>query len=133
MRNLMLCVSVAALMATAGCGQASDSAEAQAAELALSPEDVSAEDLKAAVKDARVKRFYEARQWQAVWTDGHAEALMAALKEAPRHGLSGDQFRKEAAAEESPAAREAALTFAAITYADALANGLADPGEIRQI
>jgi murein L,D-transpeptidase YcbB/YkuD len=133
MRKSMLCVSLAALMAATACGQGGDSAEAQAAQLALSPEDVSADALKGAVKDERVRRFYEARQWQAVWTDDRAEALMAALKDAPRHGLSGDQFRKEAAAEESPAAREAALTFAALTYADALANGLADPGEVREI
>ena len=50
--------------------------------------------------------------------------------EAPRHGLSDVQFRKEASAAPTPAAREAALTFAAITYADALANGLADPKKV---
>src|SRR3546814_11616581 len=83
--------------------------------LALSPYDVSSEALRGVVSDERVKRFYEARQWRAVWTEDRAEALVAALQDAPRHGLSGDQFRKETAAEDSSAAREAALTFAALT------------------
>src|SRR3546814_780391 len=133
MRKTMLGVSLAALIAATGCGEGADSVGAQTAELALSPYDVSSEALRGVVSDERVKRFYEARQWRAVWTEDRAEALVAALQDAPRHGLSGDQFRKETAAEDSSAAREAALTFAAITYADALANGLADPTRIREI
>ena len=133
MRKSMLGVSLAALIAATGCGQGTDSVKAQTAELALSPDDVSAEALRGVVSDERVKRFYEARQWRAVWTEERAKALVAALQDAPRHGLSGDQFRKETAAKQSAAAREAALTFAAITYADALANGLADPTRIREI
>lgn len=133
MRSGLLCVSLAALLATTACGQASSAVEARTAELDVDPGDVSEADLKAAVTDERVKRFYEARQWEPVWTEERAEALVAALMEAPRHGLSDARFRKEAAAAPSPAEREAALTFAAITYADALANGLADPKEVSSL
>ena len=133
MRFKLFCVSLAALAAATGCGDGAGSAEAQASELAVAPDEVSAEALRAAVSDERVKRFYEARAWSPAWTEEQAAALIAALQDAPRHGLSDAAFRKDAAAAATPVEREAALTFAALTYADALADGLADPGEIREI
>ena len=98
MRFKLFCVSLAALAAATGCGDGAGSAEAQASELAVAPDEVSAEALRAAVSDERVKRFYEARAWSPAWTEEQAAALIAALQDAPRHGLSDAAFRKDAAA-----------------------------------
>ena len=53
----------------------------------LAPDDVTAEALRGVITDERVVRFYEARQWEPVWTVERAEALVAALQDARRHGL----------------------------------------------
>lgn len=133
MRIPLLTASLAALLTATACSDHADPVEAKTAELAVAPDDVSAEALRGAVTDERVVRFYEARQWEPVWTVERAETLVAALHDARRHGMDDSRFRKEVAAADNPAAKEAALTFAAITYADALANGLVDPTELREI
>ena len=90
---------------------------------------VSPEAIKAAAKDEDVRRFYEARQWTAAWDKGRAGQLTAALGEARRHGLEHVQFLA-ASAPDDPAAREVALTRAALDYAGALAHGLIDPKKL---
>jgi murein L,D-transpeptidase YcbB/YkuD len=82
------------------------------------------------VADARVRRFYEARQWLPAWTDEQARALSAALSEADRHALDGRRIWEKVTETASPAQRDAALTGAALTYAGLLANGAVDPHSI---
>lgn len=120
------------MIAVAAC----DRGPAQAGDAAadsVSPEDVSAEALRAAVTDPRVKAFYEARQWRAAWNEDQARELTEALRDASRHGMDAAQFLREGDAAADPAAREASLSLAAVAYADALANGRVDPKEIFEI
>ena len=50
-----------------------------------------------------------------------------------RHGLNPDEFRRPLAGARDGAAREAALSLAALTYADALARGKTDPRRLERI
>lgn len=128
MRNVLVCVSLAAL-ALAGCdklggGKGGDQA------VSGSVQQVSAQDLQAAVSDPRVKRFYEARNWAPVWDDAHIKDLTAAFKEAGKHGLQGQGFIKEVKQGATPAEREAALTLNALDYGRALAVGVIQPKKV---
>ena len=96
----------------------------------VDPERVSGSELAAAVRDPQVRRFYEARQWAPAWTDEQVRALAAALSEAERHALDRRLFWDDLPAEATAAQREAALTLAAIRYADALSNGAVDPRSV---
>ncbi len=93
---------------------------------------VEAGALQAAVHDPRVRRFYEARQWRPAWTREAEASLRAALDEAVRHGLNPDDFRRPLDNAREGAAREAALSFAAFTYAEALARGRTDPTRLER-
>lgn len=98
------------------------------------PEAVAAEQLKAATSDPRVERFYEQRRWKAAWNERNERALMNALEDAPRHGLSGAAFmRRVEEAGDDPARREVELTLAALTYAQALASGYINPERVEAI
>ena len=94
---------------------------------------VSTADLKAAVEDPQVRSFYERLGWQQVWTAERAEALEQALKGAGAHGLSPSVFAPAAERLQNPAEREAALTAAALSYADALAHGKVQPEELFEV
>jgi murein L,D-transpeptidase YcbB/YkuD len=120
----------ASVISLCGCGLFSndDAAARQAREWSADAA-VSAEALKAAVKDEDVRRFYEARQWAAVWDKDHAAQLTGALALARRHALDHIAFLPKTAPDE-PAAREIALTRAALDYAKALAQGMVDPGKL---
>jgi murein L,D-transpeptidase YcbB/YkuD len=122
----MLAVAVAAC--DSGSAQIGDKAAEQVA-----PKDVSKEALQAAVTDPRVRKFYEARQWQAAWNEDQARELAEALREAPRHGLTTADFLRDGDAAADAAQREATLTLAAISYADTLANGRVKPSEVAEI
>ena len=65
MRKMLACVSLAALLAS-GCDFVSGGGGGGSSDEAVQvdPKAVTAADLQAAVKDPRVKRFYEARGWQ---------------------------------------------------------------------
>ena len=52
---------------------------------------VEASALQAAVRDPRLRRFYEARQWRPAWTREAEASLNAALNEADRQGLNPDE------------------------------------------
>jgi murein L,D-transpeptidase YcbB/YkuD len=130
MRRVFACVSLAALL-VAGCGQSGPGGPAGTVE--VDPKQVSSADLQAAVADDRVKRFYSARGWAAVWTDERADDLTAAFADAVRHGLDPEAFLKDARAGASAAEREAALTLAAIKYAQALATGVIDPRKVWEV
>ena len=84
--------------------------------------------LQSVATDPRLIRFYALRGWTPAWTDDQARQFSQALDVAVRHGLDGDAFRPPAARD--PASREAGLTLAALTYADALARGLVDPTKL---
>lgn len=132
MRKFLVSVSVAASFALAACDRGPAQAGDQAAD-AVNPDNVAPEQLRAAVSDPRVKAFYEACDWAAVWTEDEARALTEALRDAPRHGLEALQFLRASDAADNPAQREARLTLAAISYADALANGRVDPKKVQEI
>ena len=129
MRQHLIAVSVAALLAATGCDRGPDLPGDQAAE-GVEPKQVSAEALRAAVKDPRVRQFYEAREWKAAWNEDQARELAEALRAAPRHGLEAAKFLRDGDAAKDPVEREATLSAAAIGYADALANGQVDPGRL---
>ena len=95
--------------------------------------DVAADDLRNAVSNDEARAFYEARDWQAAWTDEQANALVEKMKDAPRHGLTASDFLKDVDAAKTPAAREAALTTAALLYGGALAKGRADPKKVAKL
>ena len=94
---------------------------------------VEASALQSAVRDPRVRRFYEARQWRPAWTNEAEASLNAALDAADRHGLKPDDYRAPLAAAREGAARDAALSLAALAYADALARGKTDPTTLQRI
>ena len=130
MRKVLVCVSAAALL-VAGCG--SDVGGAKSENVQVDAKQVTPEALQAAVKDERVKRFYQARDWAPVWTDPLAQELSAALDEAPRHGINAEGYLKNVKAGASAAEREANLSLAAIDYAQALATGFVDPRKIFEV
>jgi murein L,D-transpeptidase YcbB/YkuD len=127
MRKLVVCVSLAALLA-GGCDFVGGGSGGQAVKTNV--KDVTAADLQAAVTDPRVKKFYEARGWAAVWDRDLVRDLTAAFGDAERHGLQGAAFVREVREGSTPAEREAALTLNALDYADALAHGAVDPKKV---
>jgi murein L,D-transpeptidase YcbB/YkuD len=123
-----VCVSLAALLA-GGCNVVGGGGgNGQAVQTDV--ENVTAADLQAAVKDPRVKRFYEARGWAPVWSKALVKDLSGAFADAGRHALQGAAYVREVKKETAPAEREAALTLNALDYADALANGAVDPKKV---
>ncbi|MEA3001145.1 MAG: L,D-transpeptidase YcbB [Sphingomonadales bacterium] len=127
MRKLVVCVSLAALLA-GGCDVVVGGGNGQAVQTDV--KNVSAADLKAAVTDPRVKRFYEARGWAPVWNEALVKDLTGAFADAERHALQGAAYVREVKQGSTPAEREAALTLNALDYADALANGAVDPRKV---
>ncbi|HEY0627314.1 MAG TPA: L,D-transpeptidase family protein [Allosphingosinicella sp.] len=132
MRTHLIAVSLAALIAATACNRSPDQLGDQAAEN-VEPKEVSASELRAAVADPRVRAFYEARGWKAAWNEDQAKELTEALREAPRHGLEAVKFLREGDAAADPVTREAKLSLAAVSYADALANGQVDPGKLFEV
>ena len=128
MRNVLL---AALLLTLAACGnsQGGDGGEGVAA---VQPSRVTASDLRAAISDPRLTRFYEARDWQPAWNVTTAAALVETIGGATRHGLDPEAFLAPAARSDAPAAREAGLTLAALSYADALARGKVDPNRLHE-
>lgn len=132
MRKMLACVSLVALLAT-GCNIVTQSGGGSGETVEINPEAVTAADLKAAVKDPRVKAFYEARGWQAAWTGERAEELQGAFADAVRHAIDAKSFAEHATKGSSAAEREAGLTLAAIEYGQALATGAVDPRKIYEV
>ena len=136
MRKMLACVSLAALLAS-GCDFISTSGggggESSGPAVQVDPKAVTAADLQAAVTDPRVKKFYEARAWQAVWTGERAQELNAALEDAARHAIDAKAYVEKATKGGSAAEREAGLTLAAFDYAQALASGAVDPRKLFEV
>lgn len=132
-----MCVSLAALLA-GGCdfvkvGGGGGSGESSGQVVEVNPEAVSPADLQAAVSDPRVKKFYEARGWKAVWTGERAQELTAAFEDAARHAIDAKSYAEKATKGASAAEREAGLTLAAMDYAQALAQGATDPRKLFEV
>src|SRR5690606_17467673 len=96
------------------------------------PRDIGVE-LRGQVSDPLVERFYSARGWRAAWTEDQARSLEQAIEDAPRHGLEPRRFLDLIVPSEDPVRRDAALTRAALAYAEALAHGAVDPEELHDI
>ncbi|MEA3010435.1 MAG: L,D-transpeptidase YcbB [Sphingomonadales bacterium] len=136
MRKILACVSLAALLAggcdfvkTSGGGGGASSGQV----VQVDPKAVTPADLQAAVSDPRVKQFYEARGWQAVWTGERAQELNAAFDDAARHAIDAKSYAEHATKGASAAEREAGLTLAAIEYGQALATGAIDPRKLFEV
>jgi len=129
---MLASVSLAALLAT-GCNVVTKSESSGQSAVEVNPKAVTAADLKAAVSDPRVKRFYEARSWQAAWTGERAGELNGAFDDAVRHAIDAKGFVENATKGASAAEREAGLTLAAIEYGQALATGAVDPRKIYEV
>lgn len=126
-------VMAALLLALGGCGALGNSGDGGEGVAAVRPSRVTAEDLRAAATDPRLVQFYEARGWQPAWTEDRAHVLVAAVGGAARHALDPNVFLEAAARSDAPAAREAGLSLAALSYAEALARGRVDPERLRDV
>jgi murein L,D-transpeptidase YcbB/YkuD len=80
-----------------------------------------------------VARFYALRAWTPAWSPGEAQGLIAALQGAERHGVNAGPLLFQIESSGGPAEREANLTAAALSYADVLAHGAADPTEFHEV
>ena len=89
--------------------------------------------LQAEANDIVARQFYARNGWKPVWTDAAVEALRQALSDRARHGLDKLIFMRVLPASANGAAREVALTRAALGYAGALAHGSVDPQKLHQI
>jgi murein L,D-transpeptidase YcbB/YkuD len=87
-------------------------------------------DMRAAVHSPIVARFYESRGWRTAWEARSESALTAAINDARRHGLDPADYLRPLARAATPAARDAALSLAALDFAGALARGRTDPKRI---
>ena len=123
----------AAVLAIAGCDNISIGGGGGGGSSGSAAPQVAPEDLRAAVEDERVRRFYEARQWRAAWNGEQEQALVAALRDATRHGLDPRRYLRGVEGASAGAAREAALSLAALAYAEVLARGQADPARLHEV
>ncbi|MEO9131257.1 MAG: L,D-transpeptidase family protein [Sphingomonas sp.] len=89
--------------------------------------------LRAAVRDATTRGFYEANRWKAVWSDAATIGLKHSLNDRAAHGLDHLVFLEDSGASASPAQREVAMTRAALRYAAALAQGVTNPSDLHAI
>ncbi|HEX8466971.1 MAG TPA: L,D-transpeptidase family protein [Allosphingosinicella sp.] len=134
MRKILACVSLAALLA-GGCDfvNVSGGSASSGQIVQVDPKAVTPADLKAAVSDPRVEKFYQARGWQAVWTAERAQELTAAFEDAARHAIDAKSYAENATKGASAAEREAGLTLAALEYGQALATGAVDPRKLFEV
>ncbi len=88
--------------------------------------------LQAATQDATVRDIYAKLGWSAIWSPRAAQALTTALEKRTKHGLDRVIFLPDLTTL-SPAAREMALTSAALRFADALARGFGNPSTLHDI
>jgi murein L,D-transpeptidase YcbB/YkuD len=120
----------AALIALAGCGQQD---ERNAAPAPAPETGTAVTALRAAATDPRLVPFYEARGWHTAWTPQTEAELVGAIGAAEVHGLDKGAFLGPLARARSADAHDAALSLAALAYAEALARGRTDPARIRPI
>lgn len=124
----MVCAIALALAFAALPAAAPSQARAQATAEAVTPE-----ALRQAVSDDRVAQFYQAGQWKPVWSSASKDTLSRAIADAERHGINAGPFLATIGSSGGSVEQEAGLTLVALSYADALASGLADPTKLRDI
>ena len=132
-RTLLAAALIGILSPLAACSSGGGSGDGGEGAAAVQPSRVDAASLRAAVSDPRLVRFYEARQWQPAWNEATAKVLVEALGGANRHGLDRNLYLADVERAASPAAREAALSLAALNYGEALARGRTDPRRIEPV
>ncbi|HEX6866144.1 MAG TPA: L,D-transpeptidase family protein [Caulobacteraceae bacterium] len=121
MRKFGTIVALAATLLAVSCDRAADF---------IGMKEVSPQALQRAAVDPRVETFYEARQWQPAWSSEKTGEFLEALQGAEKHGINADKFLAIIGEAKDPAREEAALTLAAISYAEALSGGMANPRKI---
>ncbi len=130
MKKPFVLAAGSALLALSACNFVGSSAQAGGD---AATAQVDAQALQAAVQDPRVRRFYEARNWQPVWTAQATQRFEEALGDAKQHALDRDTYLQPVNTAAEGAAREAARTLAAIEYGEALARGATDPTRVFEI
>ena len=118
----------AGLVALAGCNVSSEQGSAPAPN---GPEATASALRAAAAADPPTAHFYEARGWRTAWTPQSEAELVRAIGAAEQHGLDKSVFLTPIQQAPAGAAHDAALSRAALSYAEALARGRADPARIR--
>lgn len=91
---------------------------------------VSAQAIRQAADDPKVKAFYEARGWKAAWSESASKDLLEAIDASEKHGIDADRFLAFVGQAPDAAREEAGLTLAAISYAEALSMGMAEPKKV---
>lgn len=95
--------------------------------------EVSADDLRSAVQDENVRKFYAESGWRACWSPAAEQDLMSSLDQRKAHGLDHVDFGPRSSASDSALAHELKLTRLALNYASALAQGVVDPTGLHSI
>lgn len=95
--------------------------------------ELSADDLRSAVQDEDVRKFYAASGWQACWSPAAEQDLLSSLDRRNAHGLDHLDFGPRPSASDSALAHELKLTRLALHYASALAQGVVDPAALHSI
>jgi len=121
-------LSLLILIAVAGCNEQNTTSRSSG-----NTSVIPAESLQTAATDPRVKALYEAREWNSAWSAAQGKELEASLQDASRHGIDPQRFISLIRSADNVAEREASLTLAALAYAEALSQGLVDPGKIHEI
>lgn len=132
-RSLLLFPVVLALVA--GCDRsavAPSSETAAQSRLSNVAPIIAVSKLRAEAQEAPVRELYEASGWTAMWSPRAAEALTSAVEKRARHGLDRLIFLP-ALSKLSAAAREIALTGAALEFASTLARGATDPTKLHTV
>ncbi len=123
------------LILTAGCSGSevahTNESEAQST-LSDIPPSIAPAVLQAEVQDTQVRDFYTNSGWSPIWSPRAEQALTVALEKRVEHGLDRVQFLP-GLSKLSAAAREIALTRAALGFASALSRGVADPAKLHSI
>lgn len=123
------------LVVTASC-RASEVAPSKETEaqsvLSDIPPSIAPAALQAEAQEAQVRHFYASNGWAAIWSLRAEQALTAALEKRAAHGLDRVQFLPDLS-NLSAAAREMALTRAVLSFASALARGVADPAKLHRL
>ena len=96
------------------------------------PPSIAPAGLQAEAQEAQLRDFYEKSGWAPIWSPRAEQTLTATLEKRATHGLDRLQFLPDLS-KLSAAAREMALTRAALGFASALARGAADPAKLHSI
>ena len=123
------------LLVTASC-RASEVAPTKESEaqsvLSDVPPSIAPAALQVEAQEAQLRDFYEKSGWAPIWSPRAEQALAIALEKRTAQGLDRVQFLPDLS-KLSAAAREMALTRAALGFAGALARGVADPAKLHGI